>query len=514
MPGQETDPLIADVEPHKTIAKRVGKSVGSYSISNVIYYAGLYVATTYISQLDPNNPDKLATAGLINTTEMFALHTIWAAEFAAGVLMAPVLHSDKKKAGSILQHTMLYSALIALPVTAALCAVGPVYRILGVATQVANEVQSYYYRFAIGALPFVWLGAYEQFALATRHLGLVVAMPALYVGLYLALGYPMMYGLGSLAGSGLNGLAWARSISAWATFGVFTAWFATKGFRSTYNTFPMHNWFNKDLLSQISQVGKQIAITVGSEFLGLYALSLIAGSLLGNAALAALQANLAYLSLLVIVPITMAQSLGIEVGGANAQGKKDNAKRIGNVGLVLSQLLPFVATAIGVAVVLNNEFSKILFKPFLNVESEANTTTLGLASMSFLVNAISQFPDSLRNTAAGALRGVFDGFIPDTNTAMNTSVIYMGIATSALGLALGYTAGLSTTGLFLARGICMVASAAALADRWFVRSNAHNAGARQDSGIGRFLSCGFWKKPETASIPAAAGVASEISPSV
>lgn len=485
----EYSSLMEEGKSVKNVVIDLMKSLGTYSLSNFIYMGGLFGSVAMMTRIPGISSDQrrniLAASGLITTAEALVAHTPWGALFSVGIASSMSLGKKKpEELGSIFQQGLIYAVLMGLSATLVLGLSEYIYKILGQEDALTTIVGSYYLRFLPGTIPFIMLGVFEQIALAMGDLKAVIGIAALYVGIYQSMAAAFIF---SSLNMGIDGVAWARSVSSYLVLGLSFLYFKKNPQYAGLNLFHNH-WRETHVLSMLAKMGTPIAIQVGAELLGISGLASMAGGL-GTNVLAATQACLQYLNLLVIPSITLAQSAGIFVG-MNAIKNPVLAKYYGDAANWIAPIIPIVFTLLSISL------SMPLLAAFMDVHSEDFSQSLHMAKTMLIITGASQFFDAIRNASSGALRGYYDF----------TTSTFVGVL-SMCGLSLGlayplarYTK-LEGSGLFVARAIGMITGAAVMFYRWNSKSTKNTAGAYQENQENNQKIASCWRLPCSANAP-------------
>ncbi len=145
----------------------------------------------------------------------------------------------------------------------------------------------------------------------------------------------------------------------------------------------------------------------GAEIAAFTVLTFIIGKL-PNAviALSAQQIVLQYTLFVVLISFGLAQSVGILVSQSHGKNDFDSVRINSNAAVVTGTF--FMCIILLLFSLLPNQ----LIAFFINIHAKNNIEILKLASTLLYIAGITQIFDSIRNIAAGALRGLSDAHIP------------------------------------------------------------------------------------------------------
>lgn len=205
-------------------------------------------------------------------------------------------------------------------------------------------------------------------------------------------------------------------------------------------------------LPEMTRFGVPCSLHMTAE-VGVFALApLVIGRWLGTESLAAHQIAISVAGLAFMLPLGIAQAVGIRVGEAYGEGDMPRARLIGWGGLLFS--LSFMGAYAVIVACGHNVIPKIF-------TGEVEPETALIASRLLLVAAVFALADGVQVTLAGALRGVGDARF----TSFVGLLAYWVIGLPA-GLLLGFPLHLKVTGVWIGLASGLFFAAAAFIARW------------------------------------------------
>lgn len=217
--------------------------------------------------------------------------------------------------------------------------------------------------------------------------GLLVNVPANYVLIYGALGFPAM---------GATGCGIATAVSMWAMVAVMAAYVARTAVFARLGLLRRLYRIDAAAVADILRVGVPIGLSIFFEVSLFAAIALLVAGL-GTTVVAAHQIALNYTSLLFMIPLSLGMALTVRVGhGLGSGGQAVAARRSWN-GIVLSA---GVGVVLSVIMVITARVVVGFYTPDAHIRE--------LAASLVLLAALYQVSDTLQVNAAGALRGYRD----------------------------------------------------------------------------------------------------------
>lgn len=211
------------------------------------------------------------------------------------------------------------------------------------------------------------------------------------------------------------------------------------------------NW---DVLRQLFKTGWPISLQITAEMVSIVVCATFVGWL-GSNALAAYQVIIQYQFLIVVPIFAVAQASGVLVGQALGAKQFAEIKKLGHASLLITVILSVI---IALAFLF---FPKPLSSLYLNVNDPNNQQILQLIGTLFVVLAISQLFDAVRNVLTGLLRGLFDTRFP-----MMIGLLGIWLIGIPLSYVLAFTLQWNVMGVMLGGACGMLMGAIVLYYRW------------------------------------------------
>ena len=291
-------------------------------------------------------------------------------------------------------------------------------------------------------------------------------------GLWVGFSYPLVFGYWSKKNEGLLGNVIANTISHSIVFGGYAVYMFKHG---TFKPFQIFNCdfrsqkFKWPTLKKLLKVGISLSLQSMGTMVGSVASTIFAGMLDNPPINKAHQIAQIHYFIYYTLGLSMQEAAGLvtteELTFTNPQDtevSRDNAKRLGNIAIMIGSMIPLLASLIYVF------FSDEMTRPFNDPNdsgddeiTEENTQSLLLMMMA------SMFFETIANVGAGNLRGYGQREINYTMyTTAGTGVI--NILSEWL---LGFKTNLGIHGIYLGRIIGSVLNASLIFGRWLTVSN-------------------------------------------
>lgn len=244
-------------------------------------------------------------------------------------------------------------------------------------------------------------------------LALICNIPLNYIFIFGKLGLPAMGGVGC---------GWASAIVMWVMFftGIgYTRW------SSQFKPLPLWRpWHRPQMVSliQLAKLGIPIGIALLIEASMFSVIALLLAPF-GEITLAAHQITISYTGMVFMIPLSIAMALTIRVGQLQGSGQSNQARYAAMTGIGFTLIIALVTTLLTILL------AKQITQLYIN-----DTEIINLAVLLLMIAALFQFSDALQVSAAGALRGYKDTFIP---------LLLVFISFWVIGLPAGYLLGLT-----------------------------------------------------------------------
>ncbi|MFN3880966.1 MAG: MATE family efflux transporter [Nitrincola lacisaponensis] len=244
-------------------------------------------------------------------------------------------------------------------------------------------------------------------------LALLCNIPLNYIFIFGKLGLPAMGGVGC---------GWASAIVMWImlSVGILYTRFSTQ-----FAPLPLWRpWHRPQVTSllQLLRLGIPIGIALLIEASMFSVIALLLAPF-GEVTLAAHQITISYTGMVFMIPLSIAMALTIRVGQLQGAGQSHQARTAAMTGIGFTLLIALVTTLL--TILLAPQIARLYID-----DAEIGR----LAILLLMIAALFQFSDALQVSAAGALRGYKDTFIP---------LLLVFFAFWLVGLPAGYLLGLT-----------------------------------------------------------------------
>lgn len=350
--------------------------------------------------------EALAAGGLATTTFSTLLVTATGVVMAVSPLIAEAHGAgNSARVRQITRQGFWLSLLLAIPMMVLLAHMDVLMMRLGQKANTVALAKSYLDVMLWGLLPALLFAMFKGVVASlsqTRPIMVIVVAGTTFnaIGNY-------ALGLGNLGFSamGLAGIALASTLSYWGMLLCLIVYVIKHPQLRTQCLFP--EWYRVELkpLQELIWLGIPIGISFGLE-IGLYAVTAYLIGIFGTDALAAYQIVIQTIVILFMVPVGIGYATTIRVGQWHGQQNAQGVKQAAAVGMCLG------AVFMALTAVLLIGFPRTLTALYLRVDNPNNANVVSLATAMFAISAFSQLFDGVQTTAAGALRGLQDTYVP------------------------------------------------------------------------------------------------------
>jgi MATE family multidrug resistance protein len=236
------------------------------------------------------------------------------------------------------------------------------------------------------------------------------------------LNYILIFGKFGLPELGGVGCGWASAIVMWVMLSAGVIYTRRS---QQFSQLPLwHPWHRPHLktIAQFLRLGMPIGIALLIEASMFSVIALLLAPY-GEVVLAAHQITLSYTGMIFMVPLSIAMALTIRVGQLKGAGNQAQARLAAFTGIQFTLVVALVTTLL--TMLLASQIAR-LYTP--------DTEIATLAILLLTIAALFQFSDALQVSAAGALRGYKDTFIP---------LLLVFVSFWLIGLPAGYLLGLT-----------------------------------------------------------------------
>lgn len=351
--------------------------------------------------------------------------------------------------GNLLRQGWMLALIISTITILIFWFIGSILRFFNQSPDLIPLVVQYAHAYVWAVLPFQLAVCNQQLCYGVHQQRLAIISSFCSVTALLISAYILIFGRFGAPALGIKGLGYAVAIQGWIGFFVLNILMHQRDIFRRFDVFQFksHQW---NSLKQIFKIGWPMSFQMTIEMLSFFAFAMMVGWIGANA-LAATQVVNQYVFLTVVPVFALSQACGITVGQAKGAGDLHEVKNLGYAGMRIALSWALIASVFFITC------PKILASLYFDTSDPANAQTLRWVIWLFIIAAVSQTFDALRNTMTGALRGLFDtrfpmyvGFIALWLVGIPLAyllafVLHVGI----LGIALGSAAGMMTGALII-----------------------------------------------------------------
>lgn len=421
-------------------------------ISQFVVMISGFVSNLLLSRVDATT---FAAGLVINSIQMLLMTVVFGMLFALSPLVGHVKGEGKEpeRIGHLFIGALVVALLLCVPTIVVLVFIGPILRALHQPPELVSACAGFF-RIYVYSLPAVGIiSVCIQLLLGILKQALVLLYSLCSLLLTTLIGCVLIFGKLGFPALGLDGLAWAQSITAWTAALVLGGFLVSHRSHRPYGLLAMRREPVRQGMSRIVKVGLPISVQMGNEILSFFVTTIMVGWL-GIAALNVQQVATRYLLLLVIPIIGLSQAATVVSSRHFGAGRLGAVKQVGDAYLKMGVAYSLIVLA---------AFALIpsLFVRVFVEDTPENAPLYHTLSIILVLIAIGQIFDAIRNTLTGSLRG-----LQDTGFPMKVSVILIWPVGVPLAYVMGFTLGWGLVGITVAHDIVMVIGAAILWLRW------------------------------------------------
>lgn len=438
--------------PLKSTVREALKISLPIMIYQFVVMIGGFISNLMLSRVGPT---AFATGLLINSIQMLLLTVVFGVLYAVSPLIGHVKGegTQPERVGHLFGAGLCVALLLCVPTIVALIFIGPILAALHQPAELVAACSGFF-KIYVWSLPAVGIiSVCVQLLLGILKQVLVLLYSICSLLLSTTLGYLLIFGKLGLPALGLNGLAWAQSVTAWLAALLLCGMVLGHRSHRPYGLLAFHGEPVRQGVKRIAKVGFPIAVQMGNEILSFFVTTIMVGWL-GIVALNVQQVATRYLLLLVIPIIGLSQAATVVASRHFGAGRLSSVKQIGDaytrMGVVYS-LIVLAAFAL---------VPSLFVRVFIE-DTPANAAIYHTLAIILVLIAVGQIFDAARNTLTGALRG-----LQDTKFPMQVSMILIWPIGVPLAYVMGFTLNWGLIGITAAHDVVMVIGAAILWWRW------------------------------------------------
>lgn len=430
------------------------------AITQLITIGSGFLCMTMLAKL---GHDVLAASALIFSIATVVMMTSISLLFALSILIGHRFgERDYLAIGSLLQQGWLLSLIFSIPTLLIYWYVYPILIFLGQDKTIAHIVESFFHANSWRVIPFFFCVCNQQLCYGVQKQKIDMIANMLGVLVLIVSAYVLIFGKFGLPALGVVGFGYASVLQTifYLSFTTACLYFMKDFKKFDLFRFRLHtNWHT---LKHLFALGWPISLQISGEMLSFLVATTFIGWM-GTNALAAYQVIMQYQFLIVIPIFAIAQASGILIGQAYGEKKFTDIQQLGTASL---HMVYFISLLTGLLFIF---FPRALASLYLNTNDPSNAGTMRLIASLFIVMAISQCFDAVRNVLTGLLRGLLD-----TRYPMIIGLASMWLISVPLGYVLAFPLKLGAIGLLSAWAIGMFLGALMLYRRWYLISRKYH----------------------------------------
>ncbi|NRD72199.1 MATE family efflux transporter [Shewanella sp. VB17] len=421
-------------------------------ISQFLFMSSGFISNLMLSRVSEN---AFAAGLFINVIQIILVTVIFGLLSSLSPLIGKVIGQKQQleHVGQLFISGCIISFLLCIPIICTLYFIEPIMLAIGQPPSLAQQCALYFHIY-LWSIPAAGLiSVFIQLLLGTFKQIIVFAYSIGNLFLSSILSYILIFGkLGSPA-LGLEGLAWAVSISSWLAV-ILLGTFILR--HPDYRDNKLLNLKNKNIRKQmasITKLGLPVSIHIGNEmFSFLFVITMVGW--ISIEALNMQQIVTRYLLMFAIPIYGLSQAITVSIskqfGAKNISEIQSIGQAYIKIGIIYSVFLLVVFTTI----------PDTLISLFIENKSE-NTNMYYTLSIILILVAVGQIFDSIKNIITGALRGLHDTKFP-----MKVSIIIAWPIGVPLAYLMGFTYNGGLIGITLAHIITIALVCICLYLRW------------------------------------------------
>ena len=360
-----------------------------------------------------------------------------------------------EQCGRAMRHGLLVAAVLAVPIMILLANGRWLLTALGQPPALVEDTAPFLRVWCLGVPPFLVFTALRQFlqGIGTVHAPMWIMLGANLLN-WLA-NWMFIYGHGGAPALGVEGSAWATTLSRWVMMAALALYVFRRGDLRRFHVLAPRGRIDGALMRRLLRLGGPVGMQYGMEN-GVFAAATVMMGWMGTTALASHQVAINLCSITFMVPFGFAATAAARVGHAIGRGDISGARHAAWVCYVLG--VGFMAVSAFVFAAFGGALARLYTH---------DPAVVVLATQLLLVGAAFQLFDGGQTIGIGALRGAADTRVP----MYVTMIAYWGVGLP-IGWWLGFRGGLGPIGLWwgLTAGLVVVAVTLAIRFRRRVRA--------------------------------------------
>ena len=407
---------------------------------------------------------SLAAVGIAGDLTFEVIIVLLALLSIVGVLAAQAYGAgEKRELGDSVRQGFIVATGLAIPAMVIVWNLDLALIATGQDPKVIELARGYLHGISAAVLPVVWFGVFRNFVAVLSQTVSILVISVVAVALNYTLTVWLVYGGFGLPPLGLFGAGLATTIVSWFMFVALALHVYRKPLFRGYGLFKEKWHLRWPLCREILWLGLPIA---GLAFLeaGLFVATSILSGVIGAKTLAAYEITAAWLGIPFVIAFGLAEATMIRVAHAIGRNSMTDARRAGFLGIGL--VIAITASMI----IVPFSYADEIIRVFITPEDPGFEHVAELTTRFLFIAALFMVFDGLQATAARALRGMKDNFVPLWIAGFGYWVL--GIGGGSV-LAFYYDMGGAGLWCGLAAGLAVAACLLSLRFHLFTRPHSH-----------------------------------------
>ena len=407
---------------------------------------------------------SLAAVGIAGDLTFEVIIVLLALLSIVGVLAAQAYGAgEKRELGDSVRQGFIVATGLAIPAMVIVWNLDLALIATGQDPKVIELARGYLHGISAAVLPVVWFGVFRNFVAVLSQTVSILVISVVAVALNYTLTVWLVYGGFGLPPLGLFGAGLATTIVSWFMFVALALHVYRKPLFRGYGLFKEKWHLRWPLCREILWLGLPIA---GLAFLeaGLFVATSILSGVIGAKTLAAYEITAAWLGIPFVIAFGLAEATMIRVAHAIGRNSMTDARRAGFLGIGL--VIAITASMI----IVPFSYADEIIRVFITPEDPGFEHVAELTTRFLFIAALFMVFDGLQATAARALRGMKDNFVPLWIAGFGYWVLGIGG-----GSVLAFYYDMGGAGLWwgLAAGLAVAACLLSLRFHLFTRPHSH-----------------------------------------
>jgi MATE family multidrug resistance protein len=349
---------------------------------------------------------ELAAVGIAGDLSFQILVILMGFLSVIGVLAAQADGAgDKPRLGQTVKQGFIVSTFLGVPSMILIWNLDLLLTATGQDPLVIELATPYLHGLSSMALPILWFSVFRNFISALSKPAAIMVITIAAVFLNYVLTVWLVYGGLGLPAMGMFGAGLATTIVTWLMFFSLAIYIYRNSELRGYGLFHGQWHFNRTITSEIIRLGIPVAGLTLMEA-GMFVTVSILSGVIGAKTLAAYEVVMSWVGIPFVLSLGLAEATMIRVAQAVGKDQILDARRAGNLGMILGVCF------LSVLVVIPLGFSDQIIRLFISTSDIGFEEVSVLAAQFLMIGAIFQVFDGLQAIAARALRAFKDMIAP------------------------------------------------------------------------------------------------------